>query len=374
MKAICNNYNIEFRCSLILTNCKLELVAETYNLPVKKLVGNLDYNLIRHYKTHLTDEELSYCENDCLVIYYYIKHELEKYERVDKIPLTATGHVRRELKKLVLKDFAYKRKVRNAINTDPHVYNLLVQAFAGGYTHANWIYADTVLENVDSFDFCSSYPYTITTHKFPMTEFKKCFIEKYEDLSQRFAYLLVVKFKNIKSKYYNNFISRSKCTQIRGSVDDNGRIIQADELTMTITDIDFRFIMDSHKGISNEKPFEYEILECYYSSYNYLPKQLIEFVLEKYVDKTKYKNVAGKEVQYAISKGLFNSIYGMMVTNTIRDEVIFYNDEEIDKNEGKNWKEQELTNDEIVQRLNDEKKSAFLSFAWRGLGYIYSEK
>ena len=72
-----------------------------------------------------------YCENDCLVIYYYIKRELEKYERVDKIPLTSTGHVRRELKELVLKDYAYKRKVRNAVNTDPHVYNLLVQAFMG---------------------------------------------------------------------------------------------------------------------------------------------------------------------------------------------------------------------------------------------------
>lgn len=289
---------------------------------------------------------------------------MEKYERVDKIPLTSTGHVRRELKELVLKDYAYKRKVRNAVNTDPHVYNLLVQAFAGGYTHGNWIYCDTVMENVDSWDFTSSYPYVLVTHKYPSTEFKKCNITRAERMSTRFAYLLVVKFKNIKCKYFNTFISRSKCTSIKNSVDDNGRVMQAEELTITLTDIDFRFILDTHKDIYEDKPVEYEILECYYSSYNYLPKQFIEFVLQKYIDKTKYKNVEGKEVEYAIAKALFNALYGMSVTNNIRDEVVFYNDEEKINHDNKTWDEVKLTNEEIIDKLNDEKKASFLSFAY----------
>lgn len=50
---------------------------------------------------------------------------------MDKIPYTSTGHVRRELKELVLKDYKYKSQVRKSINTDPHVYNLLVECFAG---------------------------------------------------------------------------------------------------------------------------------------------------------------------------------------------------------------------------------------------------
>lgn len=364
MKAICSTYNFEFRCSLFLTNCALKYIPKTYNLPVEKMVGDLDYTKIRHSLTKLTEKELGYCENDCLVIYYYIKRELEKYERVDKIPLTSTGHVRRELKELVLKDYAYKRKVRNAVNTDPHVYNLLVQAFAGGYTHGNWIYCDTVMENVDSWDFTSSYPYVLVTHKYPSTEFKKCNITRAERMSTRFAYLLVVKFKNIKCKYFNTFISRSKCTSIKNSVDDNGRVMQAEELTITLTDIDFRFILDTHKDIYEDKPVEYEILECYYSSYNYLPKQFIEFVLQKYIDKTKYKNVDGKEVEYAIAKALFNSLYGMSVTNNIRDEVVFYNDEEKIKHDNKTWDEIKLTNEEIIGKLNDEKKASFLSFAY----------
>ena len=48
------------------------------------------------------------------------------------------------------KKYKYKYKVRKAINTDPHIYNMLVDAFQGGYTHANWIYTDEVIENVVS--------------------------------------------------------------------------------------------------------------------------------------------------------------------------------------------------------------------------------
>ena len=71
--------------------------------------------------------------------------ELEVYEDVKHIPTTNTGKVRRELQELVRTNFKYRRVVNKAINTDPIVYNRLCEAFLGGYTHANWIYADEVL-------------------------------------------------------------------------------------------------------------------------------------------------------------------------------------------------------------------------------------
>ena len=350
MRCFFEEYNFEIRCSYMMSNCALKKLTDIYNLPIAKMVGDLDYTKIRTPITTLTEKELNYCEHDCLVIYYYIKRELEQYERVDKIPLTSTGHVRKELKELILKDYDYKGKVKKAINTNPHIYNLLQDAFAGGYTHANWIYTDEIIKNVDSWDFTSSYPYILVSHKFPSTEFKKCNIKSVERMSKRFAYLLVVKFKNIKCKYYNNFISRSKCRNIKGARYDNGRIIQAESLEMTITDVDFYFILDTHKYD------EYEIVESYYSLYNYLPKQFIEFVLEKYVNKTKFKNVDGKELEYMLEKNKFNSLYGMSVTNMIRDKVEYDNI--------KGWTETQLTNEEIIEALQNEKKKSFLSFAY----------
>lgn len=208
---------------------------------------------------------------------------------------------------------------------------------------------DGIIKDVDSYDVISSYPYVMVTHRFPMTEFKKCEIKDAKQMSKNFAYLMKVKFYKIKSKYYNNFISVSKCEDVSNCNMDNGRIIGADEITITITDVDFYFILETHK-------FEkYEILECYYSIYEYLPKEFIEFVLEKYVNKTEYKGVKGKEIEYAKEKGKFNSLYrlGMSVTNTIRDEVVFENHV---------WQEKPLSNEDIENKLKDAKEKPFLSF------------
>lgn len=134
IKCQMSDYNIELRCSFMMSNCKLAVLPKVFNLPVEKKVGDLDYNKLRHSKTPLTDKELGYCEYDNLVVYYFIKMELETYSRVNLIPITSTGHVRKELKELIEKDWYYKGKVKKAINVNPHVYNLLIEAFA------RWLY------------------------------------------------------------------------------------------------------------------------------------------------------------------------------------------------------------------------------------------
>ena len=350
MSAPLRDYNIIFKCSFMMSNCKLEKLPELYNLSVEKQVGSLDYNKLRHSKTPLTEQELKYAEDDCLVVYHYILFELTEYEYVTKIPNTSTGHVRRELKELVRQDYKYKAKVRKAINTDPHVYNLLVESFQGGYTHANYMYSDEILKNVDSYDETSAYPYVMCTYKYPASNFKKCNIKDVKQMSKKLAYILVVKFKNVSCKYFNTFISASKTRHLKGAKLDNGRIIEASEFEMTITDVDFYFYLDSYD-------FEYEILESYFTIYNYLPKQFIEFILDKYVIKTEYKGIEEKKLEYEKEKAKFNALYGMSVTNTIRDEVKYLDDVE-------NWVERELTNEEIVDALELEKKKAFLSFAY----------
>ena len=344
------DFKFTLKCTLYMTNTALKNLPDLYNLPVKKMVGDLDYEKVRNSKTKLTSKELKYCEYDCLVVYHYIKFELKEYETLKEIPSTLTGHVRKELKELTLKDYKYKRKVRMSVNTNPHIYNLLVEAFQGGYTHANWIYTDKVIKDVDSWDFTSSYPYVMVTYKYPSTEFRKCNVKTVDDMLKCLAYLLVVRFKNIESKYFNNFISSSKCKNISGAKYDNGRIMKADELEMTLTDVDFRLILESYDC-------EYEILESYYSFYDYLPTTFINFILDKYVIKTQYKGIEEKKEIYSIEKSKFNSLYGMSVTKNIRDEVVF-------DNETKEWSEIPLTNEKIQNELIKEKKAGFLSFAY----------
>lgn len=350
MRCTLEDYHITFQCSLYLSGVKLADLPRIYDLPVQKMTGDLDYFTMRTSVTPLTEEEMGYCENDCLVLYEYIKKELITYENVFKLPLTMTGKVRRELQERLMKNHGYRNKVRKAINIKPSIYNRLLESFMGGYTHANYIYSDEVLEDVDSYDEASAYPYVMVTRRFPMSQFKPCNVKTIDDLLPNFAYLIRVQFNNIKCKYYNNFISGSKCEEIRGARFDNGRIISAEKVIITVTDVDFRFIIDTYKIGS------YTILESYYSIYNYLPKEFIMFILEKYYYKTKYKGVKGKELFYAIEKSKFNSLYGMTVTNMIRDEVKYDN--------SFGWSEHELSNVDIFDGLIEQESKGFLSFAW----------
>jgi len=163
------------------------------------------------------------------------------------------------------------------------------------------------------------------------------------------AYILVVRFKNLKCKYYNNFISQNKCRRIKNGRYDNGRIIGAEEIEIVLTDVDFYFILKTYKC-------EYEILECYYSRYDYLPIDFINFILEKYITKTKFKGIEEKKIEYNLEKAKFNSLYGMSVTNNIKDVVLFDNET--------GWQEIPLTNNEILEALEKEKKQGFLSFSY----------
>ena len=356
MQAILQDYNIEFRCTYFMSNCSLEQLAKVYNLEHLKLKGQLDYNKIRHSETPLDDNELKYCENDCLVVYEYIKIELDEYKTITDIPLTSTGHVRRECKDVFDSDPDYKSKTYKSININPHIYNMMQDAFAGGYTHANFYYTDKVVENVTSYDFTSSYPYCLLAFPYPMSEFRKCYIKDIKQLSSNLCYLIDISFTDIKSKYYNNFISQSKCKEITHGKYDNGRVISADNLRIIITDVDLDYIVKAYSFK------EYKINEIYFATKDYLPKVFIDFILQKYIEKTQYKNLKGYETEYIKSKNRFNSLYGMAVTQTIRDEVEY-------SNTTMEFTEIPLTNEQIIKKLNQEKRKCFMSFSWRCILY-----
>ena len=88
----------------------------------------------------------------------------------------------------------------------------------------------------------------------------------------------------------------------------------------------------------------------------YLPKPIIESILELYQDKTTLKGVEGYEVEYLLSKGMLNSVYGMTVTDIVR-EVIEYNEE---------WNITKPSNEEIEKQIETYNNSPnrFLYYPW----------
>ena len=90
---------IEFRCSLKLSGKSLAKTAQDLmKYKAKKMVGDLNYNLIRTPETPLTPTELGYCEADVEVLLCYIQEKIEQEGDISHIPLTKTGYVRRYCK------------------------------------------------------------------------------------------------------------------------------------------------------------------------------------------------------------------------------------------------------------------------------------
>ena len=344
--------NIEFRCSYMLTRLSLESWGK--QIGWHKDVGYLDYEAIRTPYTELTDKELQYGEDDCLVVYHGIQEYVKRYKTVRDIPLTQTGTVRREVKNMLTEDKTYVKDIKKLIPRSAREYKMLMKVFSGGYTHANRFYVETVVRGyIEHYDFASSYPTVMICEKYPMTPWFYSMSKELptdEEMEDK-AFILKLKFRNIRCITMNTYIQASKCSG-GNFVYDNGRIIKADVLSIVITEQDWLTIRET-----------YEWDECiveakYYSKKKYLPKKFIDYILELYHNKTTLKDIPEMEDLYMQSKQYINSMFGMCVTAIVQPDVEF---------DGIDWNVPPLTEKKVNERLdklrnwNSREKRYFLS-------------
>ena len=341
-----------FKCSYRLSGYSLEVLAnnlKSHN--IKKMVGDLDYNLIRNSKTPISKEELKYCENDVLIVTSYIDEQINEFGNIEKIPLTQTGKVRRYVRKQCFQNKEYQYFIKELTIEKPE-YLMLKNAFMGGFTHCNAMYTNKICQNVTSYDFTSSYPTVLISEKYPMSKGKEVYITTETELLnliKNYCVLVDLQFTNIKTSFmYEQIISYSKCRNVKNPLINNGRIVQADTLTISCTDIDFLNIKDFYKW-DNMK-----IGLCYIYEKDYLPKEFIKTILHLYKSKTELKGVDGKEVEYLHSKELLNSLYGMCVTSIVHDTVSF---------NGSEWTTENGNLDEELKNYNTD-KNRFLFYHW----------
>lgn len=356
MKAVPQKYNnIEFRCTYMLTRLSLDTWGK--QLGVLKATGDLDYEILRTPLTELTEEELHYCEQDCRVVEAGIKYYINKYGKQRDIPLTQTGTVRLEVKNRLMKDRSYVSKIKKLVPRNAREYKMLQTIFAGGYTHANRWYAGEVIKDyIEHYDFASSYPTVMIAEKYPSApwtytaEHKIPSEKKFED----YAYIFHVKFSQLNAKTYNTYIQASKslCKNARY---DNGRVISADELDIWITEQDYITIKNNYTWD------DIKVYQVYESRKSYLPKPLLEYILELYANKTELKDVAGMEDLYMQSKQYINSLFGMSVTAIVQADIVLENDE---------WITKPLTEEIVNKKLdslrkpNPRDRRYFLSYSW----------
>lgn len=364
-----NSLGIEYRDSYILSGYSLALVADNLTShKISKLTGNLDYTLVRHNETPLTDAEKDYCNNDIEILLAYIWEQMELYDNnITKIPMTNTGRVRKYVrekcyysrknhKKSSQGKYKRYRELMEELTLTVDNYTMLKRCFMGGFTHASMLHSGRLLKKVTSIDFTSSYPYVMLSEKFPMSRpqpvpdiDKETFLQYVND--EDTGLMFECKFTNIQSKLtYETYISESKCNLLERPVINNGRVFRADVLETTITDVDFTIIYQCYTWDS------IEIANVHKFYMQYLPKPIITSILDFYEKKTTLKGVEGKEAEYLVGKGMLNSVYGMSVTDIIREVIEFDTEWNITPVSGDMMQEQ-------VTAYNDS-KNRFLYYPW----------
>lgn len=309
---------IEFRCSHILTNKSLANWAKDLNM--EKMTGDLIYDYIRTPETPLTPKELGYIYEDVRIIIEGIK-KLMKDDNLANIPMTSTGFIRRNFRKRVLKDVKYKALITR-LTMEPDEYEDLRNAFSGGDTRANAYHSLKVIKNVLAVDENSEYPAESVTEKFPMSKGEKrtdiTSIKEIEELkSKGYGILFTLEMSDVETKREYTIISEHKCLITGDHILDNGRVVYADKLITTITDIDYE---------TYEEYYTFNVTKigvCWIYEMDYMPKPYVGIILELYGHKTTLKDVDGYEYLYNHSKGELNGVYGMGVSTPIHADTSY---------------------------------------------------
>ena len=348
---------IEFRCSNMLTGKKLAQLGDDLGYPK----GDLDYDIIRHHETPLTDDEMNYIITDVDII----DKTLEQYLTVDtieSIPMTSTGFIRREMKRSVGNSKSDRKTVRD-IKMSADDYFDIKELFRGGYVHANAKYTGKIVRNVNAHDLGSSYPSSMVQFTYPMTTFTQINNPKPEDLD---LYLTKCCILDITFHHFNCEdtmfppLSASKCLELVDPIIDNGRVVSAELIRVMINEVDFNCIERKHTWDA------LTINKLKTAEPGYLPWSFVQVLLNAYNKKTSLKGIDGAEFEYLLAKCMINAGYGMVSSDPIYDEMMIHPDGTI---ESIKLSPSEL--EEAIHKYNTS-KTRFRSFAWGAWVTAYS--
>lgn len=277
--------------------------------------------------------------SDVLTLGNAIADQRTTYGRLSNIPVTEPAAVRRQLKNSVINDKTWIETCQETTASYTFdMYDRLCKAYFGGSVGVNRKVKGFVLNNVDSFDATSMYPFHMATKKFPVSPWE---ITE-DDTDADYAYIYEISADNVQCKMTNAFLPIAQC-YAEGETTDGHMLVSASHIETTLTDIDFKLFKSMYDA-------DITVNAIYRSKLDYLPKGIIKLILMNFAAKSVKKNTA----KYKRAKRFINNIYGAFVVKTITD-TIEYRDNE--------WHKIKLTEESFAQKIEEEsKKKLFTTY------------
>lgn len=369
--------NIIFRCSYRLTNKSLAKFSKDMNAKHGKLVGAIDYDVIRYQDTPLKRKDWRYMFYDVVALHESITNLLhDEHDTLVSLPLTSTGFVRRDGRNASRKFCKNWHRKFTGTALSLVQYQACKSSFSGGITHGNRFYSEkTVTGTIKHYDFRSHYPTQLRVQDFPVGKFnllgRNMDAEKLKPYFADYCLLVLLVFENAELRTKDITLPYMQASKVKQgmakgghTIEDNGRVLKFDGICkMWVTDVDLKILWKQYKFTS----YNFETVLC--SVKGKLPEWFVKFVDKYYFEKSDYKKQVRKakaekneqkeiesELSLMKSKNRLNGIYGMVATSILRESYFM--------TATGDWSsEYEKSPEELIERFYKSRNN-YLPFQW----------
>lgn len=324
----------EFRCTAQLTHKSLAQIGK--DVGIKKL-DDFAYDRLLSPLSDLSVNDINYQYRDVLIVARFIEKEVKNYSRrahVDAnpaaLPLTQTGYVRNDIKKNFSRTNAGYLMLKNTALTEEQYY-FIRPAFYGGNVHNNFRTCGVELRADEGnpllhVDLKSAYPWAIITKEFmlKLTEYEGSISEwtllKWLE-RKHFGFiadvvLIGVDLKPKRIPYIPKDEYKVKSVPV-DMVSENGKLVSAEALQITLCDEDLRLILDTYN-------IEHiEVKRLFWGIKKRLPYSIVSTVISYFNSKSTLKDVETGDPEqdaylrylYNLEKQKLNGCYGLFSTS-----------------------------------------------------------
>lgn len=138
----------EWRCTFRLSNESLAAWSSEMAVDHPKKVGLYDYNRVLFQDSQLSKNDLIYGDYDVISMGEAWEKQLSLFkDNITTVPLTATGYIRRILRKASRNDRYYRNEyfIKNRLDLEQH--DMCLNSFSGGYVHQNRHLKEILVDN-----------------------------------------------------------------------------------------------------------------------------------------------------------------------------------------------------------------------------------
>ena len=293
--------------SLKILNMSVDTIAKTFGLPISKL--SLDYNKPREKGYILTEEEKDYIKNDVKIVALALKTLFDE----DLTKMTIGSNALNNYKEIIGKDRFNHLYTPLSYEID----NDIRQAYKGGFTFLNPIYAGVDVSSGVVLDVNSLYPSVMYEKPMPFGE--PFFYEgKYEEdkVYNLYIQMITCSFKLKKNKIPTIQIKNSHFRENEYLTSSDNEII-----CLTLTSVDLKLFLEQYdvEDLKYVCGWKFKSLTGLFTPY-------INKWIKVKIESTKN----GNKGMRALAKLMLNSLYGKFATSQdVQSKLPYLGDDDI---------------------------------------------